>query len=194
MKCLWLQDLKRSNSQSAPQHIDNDLSHHDENENIAPGNVVPLVGLDGVPAVDLINVSSYVAVNRNLVVDPESSVRGGTRSAAHNAHGGEVAGISLRVIFVILQAQQAAIAQLQNQNHQPSRVELEPSQEVVHKVESTPIKSNEKESETNPAVIKMLEELKKWIETGEKKIEENDKKVETYNSKVDQILGHHWYW
>lgn len=49
-------------------------------------------------------------------------------------------------------------------------------------------KSNEKESETNPTITKMLEELAKRIETGEKKIKENDK-VETYNSRVDQIPG-----
>ncbi|XP_070004697.1 uncharacterized protein [Nicotiana sylvestris] len=89
----------------------------------------------------------------------------------------------------MLQTQQAIIAQLQNKNRAPSRIELEPSQEVVHRVESVPKRSNEGESYTNPATIKMLEELTKRIETGEKKIEENDKKVETYNSKVDQILG-----
>ncbi|XP_075096405.1 pentatricopeptide repeat-containing protein At1g59720, chloroplastic/mitochondrial-like [Nicotiana tabacum] len=49
-----------SNSQSAPQHIDNDLGHHGENENIAPGNIVPPAGLDGIPDV--------YAIDRNLQV------------------------------------------------------------------------------------------------------------------------------
>lgn len=69
-----------SNSQSAPQHIDNDLRHHDEKENITPGNVVSPAGLDGVPIVDPIDVSSHVAINGNLAVDPESSIRRGTWS------------------------------------------------------------------------------------------------------------------
>jgi len=53
--------------------------------------------------------------------------------------------------------------------------------------------SNGGESETNPAIVKMLEELTKRMEAGEKNIKENDKKVETYNSRVDQIPGHHGY-
>ncbi|XP_070015069.1 uncharacterized mitochondrial protein AtMg00810-like [Nicotiana sylvestris] len=61
---------------SAPQHIDNDLGHHGENENIAPGNIVPPAGLDGIPDVYAIDVSSHVAINGNLVVNPESNIRG----------------------------------------------------------------------------------------------------------------------
>ncbi|XP_075076472.1 uncharacterized protein LOC142163117 [Nicotiana tabacum] len=53
-------DLKLSNSQSAPPHIDNDLSHHDKKENIAPGNVVPPTSLDGIRAVDQIDVTLHV--------------------------------------------------------------------------------------------------------------------------------------
>lgn len=69
------------NSQSASQHVNNDLDHHGENENIAPGNDVTHVGLDGVPVVDLIDVNSHVAINGKLAVDPESSICGDARSA-----------------------------------------------------------------------------------------------------------------
>ena len=68
------------NSQSPPQHVDNDLSHHGENKNIALGNVAAPVGLDGVPAANPIEVSSHVAINGNVAVEPESIIRGGTRS------------------------------------------------------------------------------------------------------------------
>ncbi|XP_070049816.1 uncharacterized protein [Nicotiana tomentosiformis] len=95
----------------------------------------------------------------------------------------------IRIIFKILQTQQAAITQLQNQNRAPSRIEIESSQEIVHRAELVSNKSNGGEPETNPAIIKMLEDLTKRIETGEKRIEENDKKVKTYNSRVNQIPG-----
>jgi len=91
------------------------------------------------------------------------------------------------MIFEMLQAQQAAIAQLQNRA--PSRIEPDPSQEVTRRDEPVAERSNENESGTNPEIIKMLEELTKRIESGEKKIEANDKKVKTYNSRVDQIPG-----
>jgi len=41
-----------------------------------------------------------------------------------------------------------------------------------------PERSNDNDSGTNPAIIKMLEELTKIIKSGKKKIEANDKKVE----------------
>nr|XP_016473143.1 PREDICTED: uncharacterized protein LOC107795084 [Nicotiana tabacum] len=50
-------------------------------------------------------------------------------------------------------------------------------------------RSSGNDSGTNPAIMRMLEELTKRIESGEKKIEDNDKKVKTYNSRVDQIPG-----
>nr|XP_016515230.1 PREDICTED: uncharacterized protein LOC107831949 [Nicotiana tabacum] len=106
--------IKMLNSQATPVHMDNDFNHHDENDNIAPGNDVPPVGLDGVPAVDPINASSHVAINANLVIDLESSFRRDVRSPAQSTHRGKEGGIKLRVIFEMLQAQQAAIAQLQN--------------------------------------------------------------------------------
>ncbi|XP_070050609.1 uncharacterized protein [Nicotiana tomentosiformis] len=178
-----------SNSQSAPVHMGNDFGHHDENDNIAPGNDVPPVGLDRVPAVGPIDASSHAAINANLAVDLESNIRRDVRSTAQSTHGGEEGGISLRVIFEMLQAQQATIAQLQNQNHLPSRIEPEPSQEVAHRFESVSRKSNGNESGADPAIMKMFEELTKRVESAEKKIEANDKKVQTYNSRVDQIPG-----
>ncbi|XP_070014015.1 uncharacterized protein [Nicotiana sylvestris] len=88
----------------------------------------------------------------------------------------------------MLQDQQAAIAQLQNQSHTPSRIEPDQSQEITRREEPVAERSNENESGTNPKIIKMLEKLTKRIESGEKKIEANDKKLKTYNSRVDQIL------
>lgn len=174
------------NSQETPTHRDNGLGLYDENDNIAaPGNEVPLVVLDGVLAVDLIDVSSHVFINANLAVDPESCVRRDVRSAGQNAQGGEEGRINLRVIFEMLQAQQAAIAQLQNQNHAPGRFEPEPSQEVVCRAKSVPKRSNGDELENDPAIMKMLAELTKQVESGEKKIEANNKKVETHNCRVD---------
>nr|XP_009773049.1 PREDICTED: uncharacterized protein LOC104223326 [Nicotiana sylvestris] len=84
---------------------------------------------------------------------------------------------------------EAGIAQLQNQNNPPSRIEPKPSQKVFHRVELVSKKLNDKESGTGPAIMKMLEELTKLIESGEKKIEANNKKMETYNSRVDKIPG-----
>ncbi|XP_070049403.1 uncharacterized protein [Nicotiana tomentosiformis] len=179
-----------SNSQAVSTHIDNGLGFHGKNDNVAaPENEVLPVDLEGVPVVDPINVSSHVALNTNLGVDPENSIRKDVRSAGQNAQSGEEGGINLRIIFEMLQAQQVAITQLQNQNHALSRVEPEPSQKVVHKAEPVPGRSNMNKLGTDPAILKMLEELTKQIESREKKIEGNDKKVETYNSRVDQILG-----
>ncbi|XP_019234188.1 PREDICTED: uncharacterized protein LOC109214696 [Nicotiana attenuata] len=58
---------------SAPLHVDNDFGHHGENGNIAPRNNVPLVGLDGVTAIDPIDVSSHVAINGNLSSIPKAA-------------------------------------------------------------------------------------------------------------------------
>ncbi|XP_070012317.1 uncharacterized protein [Nicotiana sylvestris] len=155
-----------SNSQAAPIHTDNGLDLHGENDSIAaPGNGLPLADLDGVPVVDPIDASSYVAINGNLVIDPESSVRRDT--------------------------QQAAIAQLQNQNHAPSRIEPEPSQEVVRRVESVQNRSNGGESGTNPAIMKIFKELTKRVESGEKKIEANDKKTDPTKRNLNQMYKYH---
>ncbi|XP_070055424.1 uncharacterized protein [Nicotiana tomentosiformis] len=89
----------------------------------------------------------------------------------------------------MLQAQQVAIAQLQNLNRAPSTVEPDPPPEVTRRDQPITERSNENELGANPEIIKKLEELTKRIKSGEKKIEANDKKVETYNSRVDQIPG-----
>jgi len=98
------------NSKATPVQVDNNFGHDEENENIAPRNDVPPVDLDGFPAVDPINVSSHVAVNANLAIDTESSVCRDVQLAAQSAQCGEEGGISLRVIFEMLHAQQATKA------------------------------------------------------------------------------------
>ncbi|XP_070026281.1 uncharacterized protein [Nicotiana sylvestris] len=97
----------------------------------------------------------------------------------------EEGGISLQVIFEMLQAQQVSIAQLQSQNRTPNTAELVNTRHTEPALE----RPDENGSGTDPTIMKMLEELTKWIDSGEKKIEDNDKKVETYNSRVDQIPG-----
>ncbi|XP_070017947.1 uncharacterized protein [Nicotiana sylvestris] len=92
-------------------------------------------------------------------------------------------GISLQMIFEMLQAQQIAIAKLQSQNKTLSVAE----HANTRRAEPEPKRLNGNNSGTDPTIVRMLEELAKRIESGEKKIEENDKKVETYNSRVDQI-------
>ncbi|XP_070038096.1 uncharacterized protein [Nicotiana tomentosiformis] len=91
--------------------------------------------------------------------------------------------VSLRMIFEMLQAQQAVIAQLQSQTHMQSRPNSNPlPREVTPRTEPVIVKSNEQESGTAPKIAKLLEELTKRVEA-------NDKKVETYNDRVDQIPG-----
>ncbi|XP_070020974.1 uncharacterized protein [Nicotiana sylvestris] len=94
-------------------------------------------------------------------------------------------GVSLQVIFEMLQAQQIAIAQLQSQNKTSSIAEPE----NTRRAEPAPKRSNGSGSGTDPTIIRMLEELTNRIESGEKNIEDNDKRLETYNSRVDQIPG-----
>ncbi|XP_070020210.1 uncharacterized protein [Nicotiana sylvestris] len=61
--------------------------------------------------------------------------------------------------------------------------------ETAPQAEQVLERSSDNGSATDPAIMKMLEDLTKRIESSEKKIEANDKKAETYNSRVDQILG-----
>lgn len=71
-----------SNSQVAPAHTNDGLGLHRENDNIAtPGNGVPPVNPDGAPAMDPIDVSSYIAINQNLGVDLENSFQRDDRTA-----------------------------------------------------------------------------------------------------------------
>ncbi|XP_070045110.1 uncharacterized protein [Nicotiana tomentosiformis] len=156
-----------SNSQSAHLNIDTESSHHGENNNLVPNNDVLPVDPNGVPAADPIDANSQ----------------------AREAPEGEGDGVSLRLIFKMLQAQQAATTQLQNQSHAPNRVEPEQSRESTRKDEQIIERPTEAEPGVNLEVMKILEALTKQVESGEKKIKANDKKVETYNSRVDQILG-----
>lgn len=89
----------------------------------------------------------------------------------------------------MLQAQQAVIAQLQKQSCALSKIEPGYSQEITRREKLVAKKSSGNKSGNNPEIIKMPEELTKWIESREKKIEANDKKVKTYNSRVDHIPG-----
>lgn len=112
-----------SNSQSTPLHIDNESGHQGENNNIAPGNEIPLADPAGIPIANPIDANSHVAIDANLPTDPENNVRGGARSANRNTQNVEGDEISLRVILEMLQAQLAAIAQLHNQSRAPSRID-----------------------------------------------------------------------
>nr|XP_009599277.1 uncharacterized protein LOC104094956 [Nicotiana tomentosiformis] len=87
-----------SNSQSAPLNTDAESGHHGDNNNMVPGNEMPLANPKGISTADPIDTNSNVAINATLPTDPENSFRGGV-----------------------------AIAQLQNQRRAPSRVEPEPS-------------------------------------------------------------------
>ncbi|XP_070046562.1 uncharacterized protein [Nicotiana tomentosiformis] len=178
-----------SNSQSAHLNVDAESGHHGENNNIVPSNEVPPVDPNRVPVADPIYANSPVAIDANLLIDPENNVRGRARSIARGTHDGEGDRINLRMIIEMLQAQQAAIAQLQNQSRAPSRVKPKPSQENTRRNEQVSKRLGEVEHGTNPEIIKMLEELTKRVESGETKVKANDKKVETYNSRVDQIPG-----
>ncbi|XP_070037110.1 uncharacterized protein [Nicotiana tomentosiformis] len=113
---LSLIDEKRtnmSNSQAAPTHGDNNHGFHGENDNIAAlGIEVPQADLEEAPIANPIDVSSPVALNANLDVEPEGSIHREVRSSGRSTQGGEDGGVSLQLIFEILQAQQAAIAQL----------------------------------------------------------------------------------
>ncbi|XP_070019688.1 uncharacterized protein [Nicotiana sylvestris] len=83
----------------------------------------------------------------------------------------------------MLQAQQLTIAQLQRHQKNPSIA----APKTAHRVEQVPERSSNNMSASDPAIMKMLEDLTKRIESVEKMIKANDKKVETYNSRVDQI-------
>jgi len=132
-----------SNSYVTPPQTDNVLGLHGENENIATlGNGVLQVNYDGATVVDTIDVRAHMSINRYMSIHPENSMRKDAREADQNAQSSEEGGISLRMIFEILQTEQAAIAQLQNQNCAPSRIELEPSQEIFHRAELVPKRSN----------------------------------------------------
>lgn len=115
-----------SNSQYAPTHGEDGHEFHGENDNvIAPGAEVPQANLEGAPIANPVDVSLHVALNTDLGADPEGSIHRESRSGGQGTQVRGDGGVSLQVIFEMLQAQHAAIAQLQNQHRFPSGVELE---------------------------------------------------------------------
>ncbi|XP_070001875.1 uncharacterized protein [Nicotiana sylvestris] len=175
-----------SNSQNAPVYGDDSLGFHGENNNVVASRAgVPPINLGKVPNIEPVDVSSHIDLNEDLGADPEGSVRREVRSGYKGMQGIGDGGISLQVIFEMLQDQQIAIAQLQSQHKTPSVVE--PG--ITRRTKPVLERSNSNGSGTYPTIMRMLEELTKRIESGEKKIEDTDKKVEMYNSRIDQIPG-----
>ncbi|XP_070046049.1 uncharacterized protein [Nicotiana tomentosiformis] len=168
--------------------IDNEAGLQDETNNLITRSERPLndidearVELPGIRAEVPLDVNSHVALEANQHSEPEKSIQGGTRYVARDTHNVEEIGVSLRMIFEMLQAQQVAIAQLQSQTQLPSKPEPSKPRETSHKTEPAIVRSNEQESGTTPEIAKILEELTKRIEA-------NDKKIEICHSRVDQIM------
>ncbi|XP_070015710.1 uncharacterized protein [Nicotiana sylvestris] len=161
-----------SSTQNAPAHDSEGLG---ENNGIGLG--VPPVNSEGVPNVEPVDISYHNALNMEADAEP-------VRNECREAHAGgqearrmEEGGVSLQVIFEMLQAQQVAIAQLQSQNRTSNTAEpVNMQHELVLE------RLDESSSGTNPTIMKMLEELTKRIELREKKIEANDRK---YNGTTD---------
>jgi len=95
--------------------IDNEAGLQDENNNLTTGDERPLVDPVGTRVADPIDVNSHVAIEAKQRSDPENSIHGGTRPAVQNTQNVGEDGISLCMIFEMLQAQQVVIAQLQSQ-------------------------------------------------------------------------------
>nr|XP_009786539.1 PREDICTED: uncharacterized protein LOC104234641 [Nicotiana sylvestris] len=169
-----------SSTQNAPIHQDEGLV-----ENNGIGVDVSPINPEGVPNVEPIDISSHNALNTNAGTDLVRNAHREARPDGQRTRGMEEGGVSLQVIFEMLQVQQVSIAQLQSKNRTPNTVEPVNRRPVEPALER-PDKSG---SETDPTIMKILEELAKRIDTIEKNIEEIDKKVETYNSMVDQIPG-----
>ena len=98
------------NSQLMALPINNEAGLQDKNNNLATRGERPPVDPVGSRAVDPIDVNSHVDIETNQRSDPENSIHGGTRSAVRNTQNVGEDGISLRMIFEMLQAQQVAIA------------------------------------------------------------------------------------
>jgi len=92
--------------------IDNGAGLQDENNNLTASTERPLANVVGARMGAPIDINSHVAIEENLHAEPENGIHGGTRSAAGDTHNVEENGISLRMIFKMLHAQQEAIAQL----------------------------------------------------------------------------------
>ena len=85
--------------------IDNEVGLQDENNNLTPKTERPLVNAVGARIEVPIDINSHVAIEANLHSEPENSIHGGTQSAARDTHNVEENGVSLRMIFEMLQAQ-----------------------------------------------------------------------------------------
>ncbi|XP_059294736.1 uncharacterized protein LOC132047755 [Lycium ferocissimum] len=157
-----------SDSHSVNFHTES--SHHEENDNGVPNNNVPPVDPN----------RAYPHSQNNVNTD---------RSSVRDAHADEGNGATfqqlrnqLEMDMAQLQAQQAVIAQLQNQNRAPNVVQSEQTEKIAPREERTIAENNGNGPGQTAELMRMLEELTKWVEA-------NDKKVKTYNSRVDQILG-----
>nr|XP_009799379.1 PREDICTED: uncharacterized protein LOC104245469 [Nicotiana sylvestris] len=153
-----------SSSQNTPIHDNEGLGEY---INARVG--VPPINPGEVPNVEPVDVSSHIALNADLGADPEGNIHRESRSSGQRTQGMGEGGV-----------------RLQNQNKTPNTAEPVKSRSTELALE----RLDESGSETEPTIMRMLEELTKRIESGEKKIEDNDKKVKTYNYCVDQILGH----
>jgi len=150
-----------SSSQNAPIHDNEGLG---ENNNAGVG--VPPINPGEVPNMEPVDVSSHIALNADLCADPKADIRREARPGGQRTQGIEEGGVSLQVIFEMMQAQQIAIAQLQSQNRTPNTAEPVNTRRTEPALE----KLDENGSGTDPTIMKMLEELTKRIEFGEKKI------------------------
>lgn len=106
-----------SNLQNAPTHSEGGLEFHGENDNIiSPGAEVPQANLRGAQVASPVDINSHIALNEDLGMVPEGSVHREGQSGGQGTQGRGNGGVSLQVIFKMLQAQHADIAQLQNQH------------------------------------------------------------------------------
>ncbi|XP_075113214.1 uncharacterized protein LOC142182673 [Nicotiana tabacum] len=167
-----------SSTHNAPIHEDEGLG-----ENSGIGVCIPHINPEEVPNMEPVEISLHNALNMDADTGPARNAHREARAGRQETRGMEEGGVSLQVIFEMLQAQQVVIAQLQSQNRTHNTAE------PVNTRRAEPMRPDENGSGTDPTIRKMLEELAKRIETREKKIEENDKNMETCNLRVDQISG-----
>nr|XP_009801213.1 PREDICTED: uncharacterized protein LOC104246989 [Nicotiana sylvestris]XP_016476769.1 PREDICTED: uncharacterized protein LOC107798311 [Nicotiana tabacum] len=115
IKDYLISGLIMSSTQNVPLHDSEELG---ENSGIGMG--VPLANPEGVPNVEPVDISSQNVLNTEVGADP---VRNGCRedqAGGQEARGVQEGGVSLQVIFEMLQAQEVDIAQLKSQQKIPS--------------------------------------------------------------------------
>ncbi|XP_070011731.1 uncharacterized protein [Nicotiana sylvestris] len=167
--------------------VENDnLENHRENGVAIPVIGTPLQNPDNAPRPIPEDAGSRDAQQVDENSHTDRSIQHGDQQEAQKTPARDEQGVSLHVIFKMLQAQQLAIAQLQSHPKTPSTVApktIPPVEQVSERA------SNNNRSIADPAIVKTLEDLTKSIESGEKVIAANDKKIGTYNFRVDQIPG-----